>query len=1171
MPIVKFETRFGMCLAMSNDSPIADSLAAYGEWAQIEIEFLAQFIPDDGVILDCGSHIGFHSLAFAHASERAHVHAFEPQPQRANLLKENIAAFGNRIIVHECAVGAEIGTGFIGRSPHDRDVRFDDQRIRLEAKANNCEVAISTIDSFDLREVKFIKLDVEGSEASALRGAARSIAVDRPAIYCQISSIGAAADLFQVMGGEGYQPFFVSTPGFNPENFHSASVDVFDLAHESGLLLLPVERPSPYVPRNVVCLPVPDVDEFARLFFNMPRFRDETRRDYDWEHLKQNVPFARCRSTAQIDSLEREIGVKQQQLFDATAQIGLLSQDVQIEKQRYRVLAEALRKYDFSTRRRSVLGAAARRFGRSELAKACRTLTASGLFDRKWYKTAYPDVSASTLEPVAHYILFGAFEGRKPNRAFDSAYYLSENSDVRRSGINPLLHYIRHGADEMRRPSADFDAVAYLEAHPSLKGSPNLLLKHFLESASAEPSSVRRHRPSAPDWSEFETLTSKHNNSCSAPPLVDVLVPIYRGYDDTLACIYSVLSSRNATPFELIVIDDASPEPALSEALCRLADMGLITLLRNRQNLGFVGTVNRGMALHESCDVLLLNSDTLVFNDWLDRIRAHGRKPRVASVTPFTNNGTICSYPVFCQDNPAELEVTFSELDRIAAGINCSQFVEVPTGVGFCMYIPREALNRVGYFDVETFGKGYGEENDFCCRASECGMRNVHALDVFVFHSGETSFGAGASKAKELGLSGLIAKHPGYLAAVQRYVAADPSKKAREKLDIGRLLKGLPERSILCFTHSLGGGVERYLLDRAASGRDRGEKLMLAIPYAANGAKVRLTGVDGRPALHNLTDFDIDADREALGELLQTAGVTGIEVHSTVGWSARLLQAVPALARSLGIPFDFMAHDYVSICPRITLINDSGIYCGEEGELQCRRCLNALPQAPSKVHPDFARAEMRDITEWRAKYKLFLEQAREVAAPSNDTARRLHRYFQTIDVVRRPHNDAIDAYARHVAASFSGDTLRVVVIGAIGSHKGSDILLKCVEDAERRRLPIHFTVVGYTNIPALNNRLSVNVTGPYAEHEVFDRLAEASAHVALFPSVCPETYSYTLTIALKGGFPVCVFDIGAPAERLRARADSIVLPVSMMRDASGINDSLIAAVATRGNLTALRA
>jgi GT2 family glycosyltransferase/glycosyltransferase involved in cell wall biosynthesis len=661
----------------------------------------------------------------------------------------------------------------------------------------------------------------------------------------------------------------------------------------------------------------------------------------------------------------------------------------------------------------------------------------------------------------------------------------------------------------------------------------------------------------APNWNLFEDLRSSAEHSLGEAAILDVIIPVYRGYDETLSCIYSVLSSRNTTPFELVVIDDSSPEPMLSEALDRLARMNLITLLRNEQNLGFVRTVNRGMSMHGSRDVLLLNSDTIVANDWLDRIRAHALLPNVASVTPFTNNGTICSYPEFCKDNPQELEVPFFQLDLMAATFNRNRFVEVPTGVGFCMYITRRALDKSGLFDAETFGRGYGEENDFCVKASKLGMRNLHALDVFVFHSGETSFGADSSRAKKNGLNALTSKYPDYLSEIAKYISADPAKEARVRLDIARMLKTEPKRLILCFTHTRGGGVERYLRDRALSVADTGEHLLLAVPNPAAPSTIRLTGVDGGLPLANLPEFDIIENENAFIELLKSLPVHVIEVHSSVGWSANLLRFVPRIASTLKIPFDFMAHDYVATCPQINLINESGIYCGERGEEQCRRCLIAAPATPHVVHPDMSDFGMDDIVTWRKNYHRFLKSARKVFAPSDDTAKRLQRYFSDISVTTHPPAENTQVHTRHVAKPYFGDILRVVVIGAIGPHKGSGILRACADDALRRDLPIHFIIVGTTNVHDLPSRRNVSITGPYSECEVFGRLAEIGAHVALLPSVWPETYCYTLSIAIAGGFPICAFDIGAPAQRLKSHPGMTLLPVSMMTDAAGINDALL--------------
>src|SRR5258706_1833610 len=93
---------------------------------------------------------------------------------------------------------------------------------------------------------------------------------------------------------------------------------------------------------------------------------------------------------------------------------------------------------------------------------------------------------------------------------------------------------------------------------------------------------------------------------------IDVVVPVYRGEAETRACLESVLGARTLAAREVVVIDDASPEPAVSAWLRQLAAEGRITLIAHAANRGFVASVNEGMALHPGRDVVLLNNDTEV-------------------------------------------------------------------------------------------------------------------------------------------------------------------------------------------------------------------------------------------------------------------------------------------------------------------------------------------------------------------------------------------------------------------------------------------------------------------------------------------------------------------------------------------------------------------------------
>ena len=264
--------------------------------------------------------------------------------------------------------------------------------------------------------------------------------------------------------------------------------------------------------------------------------------------------------------------------------------------------------------------------------------------------------------------------------------------------------------------------------------------------------------------------------------MIDVIVPAYRGLPETRRCLESVFAAPVRAPHEVVVVDDASPEPALSAWLRGLAEAGRITLLVHDRNAGFVASVNEGMRLHPDRDVLLLNSDTEVSGDWLDRIVAcAARDPKAGTVTPFSNNATICSYPLFAQSNPLPEGKTAAQLDAAFARANAARSVEIPTAVGFCMFIARRCLREVGLFDVEAFDRGYGEEVDFCMRAARAGWHHLLAADTFVFHQGEVSFGGGAQEIRDRAQAIVDTRYPEFQPRVRAFLDADPPRESRER------------------------------------------------------------------------------------------------------------------------------------------------------------------------------------------------------------------------------------------------------------------------------------------------------------------------------------------------------------------------------------------------------
>ena len=280
---------------------------------------------------------------------------------------------------------------------------------------------------------------------------------------------------------------------------------------------------------------------------------------------------------------------------------------------------------------------------------------------------------------------------------------------------------------------------------------------------------------------------------------IDIVIPVYKGEAETRACVESVLASKLATPHEVIAIDDASPEPAISSWLGELAAARRITLIAHQHNRGFVATANEGMSLHGDRDVVLLNSDTEVAPGWLDRLAAHARRDsNVGTVTPFSNNATICSYPRTLERNDIPPGEDTASLDAAFAATNSGRSADIPTAVGFCMFITRECLERVGLFDEERYGAGYGEEVDFCMRAARAGFRHVIAADVFVRHAGEVSFGNTGTERRARAQAVVDELYPEFQPRVRDFIARDPLAELRHRVDRARARRS-PLRRLLGF------------------------------------------------------------------------------------------------------------------------------------------------------------------------------------------------------------------------------------------------------------------------------------------------------------------------------------------------------------------------------------
>ncbi len=257
-----------------------------------------------------------------------------------------------------------------------------------------------------------------------------------------------------------------------------------------------------------------------------------------------------------------------------------------------------------------------------------------------------------------------------------------------------------------------------------------------------------------------------------------VIVPLFNAPREAARCL-SALAATVSKRTPVVVIDDASDDPAIERLLERQPDHWY--RVRNESNLGFVATVNLGMAMTGDVDVVLLNADTEVTSGWLEAIeRCADHDRTIASITPLTNNGEIASIPEFCRANPWPEDA--GRWARACRESGSPVYPEVPTGVGFCMYLRRACLDEIGEFDEQAFGRGYGEENDWCMRAIHAGWRHVLCDDAFVAHQGGASFGPLGLAPGGQAMETLLKRYPDYMERVSTFIEADPMSERREQI-----------------------------------------------------------------------------------------------------------------------------------------------------------------------------------------------------------------------------------------------------------------------------------------------------------------------------------------------------------------------------------------------------
>lgn len=286
----------------------------------------------------------------------------------------------------------------------------------------------------------------------------------------------------------------------------------------------------------------------------------------------------------------------------------------------------------------------------------------------------------------------------------------------------------------------------------------------------------------------------------------DVIIPIYNSPEWVKLCVYALFKNTPEEYIDKVILMNDNSNSMTLNCLNNLKEKypEKIILKTNKQNLGFVKNVNAGLELSNADTVLLLNTDCLLANNTIPKLIAHLEKDKnIGLICPLSSNAANLTLEMYEGYSYMQMDKLLEENFK---GIN----FDACTVVGNCLMITRECLNKVGKLD-EIYGMGYGEETDYQFKSEEKGFLAKVAIDTYVYHKSEVSFGTSQEKQDKLNANRKIffdrwGKQ--YEEKIKKYMENDPIKYVNDNLDKEKIKKISPE--ILFFLpdiHQSAGGV----------------------------------------------------------------------------------------------------------------------------------------------------------------------------------------------------------------------------------------------------------------------------------------------------------------------------------------------------------------------------
>lgn len=720
----------------------------------------------------------------------------------------------------------------------------------------------------------------------------------------------------------------------------------------------------------------------------------------------------------------------------------------------------------------------------------------------------------------------------------DTHWYSKQYPDIGASGVEPVQHFVEHGAREGRAPSKFFNVDSALTSAISNKNRTliSFLEKHYKHRLKTTSNYTKAEIPSSRIYDDLNypsvDIEQSLRESYGFKPVV-IVIPVFNAFEELTLCLESLAKSVLGNA-RVLLIDDASTSPGFRDLAETYSEYGFL-FVHNETNLGFSGTVNKGIskakAINSEADIVVLNSDTIVSKYWLKELKLLAYSdPTIGTVTSISN-----AAGPFSLVDWHDYEISQSSIDHVGnilSKVAPLVSVTVPTGHGFCMLLKRALIEEVGEFDELAFPRGYGEENDLCMRAALRGWKHSIALRSFVYHHRNASFGSERDLLLAHGREVIDQRYPNYKRLVTESFGDENFTKLKhymsDSLISERNVSNFYKPRVLFVISTESGGTPQTNRDLMEQLADEFECFLLV----SNSYEIKLSILSEgelslvfehsltkniEPTTHRSVEYDV-----VVGNWLAKLGIALTHIRHIAWHSLGLIEKCVGL----NIPVVFSFHDFYTVCPTVKLLDGDKVYCGGTCTASPRPCIPELWRSDQ-----FKSLKNFEVYSWQRNIKDVLNSVDHFVTTTESAKTVIQNAYPSISnsifsVI--PHGrDFPEFYDLSVSPKYV-ERIRIVCPGNISIAKGLEFINRlAIEYAHI--LEVHI-VGNVSNEIILSEKIVVH--GPYERNDIHGIIKKIKPTVGGIFSIWPETWCHTLTELLSCGVPVFSFKGGAVEERV---------------------------------------